>query len=77
MCYGDDYSEGARQLATVTGPPPLMPFAAYGVWYVAHMMMAELWCSREQTLQLPYMNVLVLGTATLWRAVLPTTAQLS
>jgi hypothetical protein len=33
MCYGDDFGKGAAQLATITGPPPLMPIAAYGVWY--------------------------------------------
>jgi hypothetical protein len=38
MCYrtasGDSRpSEGMRQLMSITGPPPLMPLAAYGVWY--------------------------------------------
>ena len=48
MCYGGsteeaeqvgeqvvevDYAEGAMQLAAITGAPPLMPAAAYGVWY--------------------------------------------
>ena len=37
MCYGNDgaasFSRGLSQLAAVTGPAPLMPLAAYGVWY--------------------------------------------
>ena len=31
--YVVDYAEGAAQLAAITGAPPLMPAAAYGVWY--------------------------------------------
>ena len=37
LCYGNsgpgDYARGAKQLALLTGAPPLMPLAAYGVWY--------------------------------------------
>ena len=33
MCYGDNHQEGMNQFTTVTGTAPLMPMAAYGVWY--------------------------------------------
>lgn len=33
MCYGNDHQEGMRQLTTLTGTAPLLPMAAYGVWY--------------------------------------------
>jgi hypothetical protein len=29
----NDHQEGLRQLTTVTGSAPLLPLAAYGVWY--------------------------------------------
>ncbi|MBE1547920.1 hypothetical protein GGC64_001928 [Mycobacterium sp. OAS707] len=31
--YGDDYQRGLGDLATLTGPPALLPQWAYGVWY--------------------------------------------
>ncbi|MFD2420556.1 TIM-barrel domain-containing protein [Amycolatopsis pigmentata] len=31
--YGHDYKAGLRDLATLTGPPELLPRWAYGVWY--------------------------------------------
>ena len=33
FCYGSDYTLGLTQLASITGPAPLMPQAAYGVWW--------------------------------------------
>lgn len=33
LCYGADVAEGMRQLTSITGAPPLMPLASYGVWY--------------------------------------------
>ena len=33
MCYADDHQEGMKQLTTITGTAPLLPMAAYGVWY--------------------------------------------
>lgn len=33
MCYANDHQEGMRQLTTITGTGPLLPMAAYGVWY--------------------------------------------
>jgi hypothetical protein len=33
MCYADDHQQGLEQLTTITGTAPLMPMAAYGVWY--------------------------------------------
>jgi hypothetical protein len=37
LCYGSasaaDFERGSAQLALLTGAPPLMPRAAYGVWY--------------------------------------------
>jgi hypothetical protein len=31
--YGHDYKQGLTDLATLTGPPALLPAWAYGVWY--------------------------------------------
>ncbi|WP_189929811.1 TIM-barrel domain-containing protein [Streptomyces sulfonofaciens] len=31
--YGHDYKQGLADLATLTGPPALLPAWAYGVWY--------------------------------------------
>ena len=31
--YGKDYQQGLQDLATLTGPPKLLPRWAYGVWY--------------------------------------------
>lgn len=31
--YGHDYKQGLKDLATLTGPPALLPSWAYGVWY--------------------------------------------
>ena len=31
--YGQDYTQGLQDLATLTGPPMLLPRWAYGVWY--------------------------------------------
>nr|WP_172832307.1 TIM-barrel domain-containing protein [Nakamurella panacisegetis] len=31
--YGKDYAQGLQDLATLTGPPKLLPRWAYGVWY--------------------------------------------
>ena len=33
FCYGSDYKKGLSQLASITGRAPLMPHAAYGVWW--------------------------------------------
>ena len=37
FCYGasgpDEFARGMRQLTSITGRAPLMPLAAYGVWY--------------------------------------------
>eukprot|EP00666_Eupelagonemidae_sp_cell4sb_P010822 gene10822-16360_t len=33
FCYGTAFGDGLRQLTTVTGAAPLMPHAAYGVWW--------------------------------------------
>jgi len=31
--YGQDYQQGLKDLATLTGPSELLPRWAYGVWY--------------------------------------------
>ncbi|MFF4898109.1 TIM-barrel domain-containing protein [Streptomyces sp. NPDC001068] len=33
FAYGHDYKQGLADLATLTGPPALLPQWAYGVWY--------------------------------------------
>ncbi|WP_432974908.1 TIM-barrel domain-containing protein [Dactylosporangium sp. CA-233914] len=33
FAYGKDYQRGLQDLATLTGPPKLLPRWAYGVWY--------------------------------------------
>jgi alpha-glucosidase (family GH31 glycosyl hydrolase) len=35
--YGDDYQQGLKDLATLTGPSELLPEWAYGVWYSEYM----------------------------------------
>ena len=35
--YGDDYKRALSELATLTGPPALLPQWAYGVWYSEHL----------------------------------------
>ncbi|HVV30287.1 MAG TPA: TIM-barrel domain-containing protein, partial [Mycobacteriales bacterium] len=33
FAYGKDYAQGLQDLATLTGPPKLLPRWAYGIWY--------------------------------------------
>ncbi|MEV6308217.1 TIM-barrel domain-containing protein [Streptomyces sp. NPDC051840] len=35
--YGHDYKQGLSDLATLTGPSPLLPRWAYGVWYSEYL----------------------------------------
>jgi hypothetical protein len=35
--YGNDFKRGLSELATLTGPPVLLPQWAYGVWYSEYM----------------------------------------
>jgi alpha-glucosidase (family GH31 glycosyl hydrolase) len=39
--YGNDYKRGLGELATLTGPPALLPQWAYGVWYSEYVDRTE------------------------------------
>eukprot|EP00039_Didymoeca_costata_P009814 m.130909 g.130909 ORF g.130909 m.130909 type:complete len:871 (-) comp14610_c0_seq11:30-2642(-) len=58
MCYGHDFPLATRQLASITGPPPLMPLAAYGVYY-SGCCLPELYTQKavEQDLLQQYKNL--------------------
>ncbi|MEQ0565541.1 TIM-barrel domain-containing protein [Amycolatopsis sp. NEAU-NG30] len=41
FAFGHDYKAGLRDLATLTGPPQLLPRWAYGVWYSEYIDRTE------------------------------------